>query len=132
MNAIFADTAYYLALLNSDDELHATALAATGTIQNAVVTTAWVLTELADAMCRVRHRKLASQFIRDLRSDSRVTVVPFSQDLFDSGFELFDSRADKDWSLTDCISFVVMSERGIREVLTADRHFEQAGFTVLM
>jgi predicted nucleic acid-binding protein len=71
-------------------------------------------------------------FIRDLQHDSRVTIVPPSFDFFERGFDLFCARVDKDWSLTDCISFVVMQERGLTEALTADRHFEQAGFTILL
>jgi predicted nucleic acid-binding protein len=48
------------------------------------------------------------------------------------GIQLYDSRPDKQWSLTDCISFVVMQDRGIVEALTGDHHFEQAGFTALL
>jgi predicted nucleic acid-binding protein len=131
MQAVFADTAYYLALLNQNDEYHAAAVARSREITS-VVTTAWVLTELADAMCRPRHRGLVSEFIRDLRNDSRVTIVELSTDLFDRGLELFESRADKNWSLTDCISFLVMQQRGLSESLSADHHFVQAGFTILL
>jgi uncharacterized protein len=83
-------------------------------------------------MCRPRHRGLVSEFIRDLRNDSRVTIVELSTDLFDRGLELFESRADKNWSLTDCISFLVMQQRGLSESLSADHHFVQAGFTILL
>ena len=53
-------------------------------------------------------------------------------ELFDEGFDLYCRRPDKDWSLTDCVSFVVMQQRGLREAFTADRHFEQAGFVALL
>ena len=46
----------------------------------------------------------------------------------EEGLGLYESRPDKEWSLTDCISFVVMKKEGIVEALTEDRHFEQAGF----
>jgi predicted nucleic acid-binding protein len=131
MPAVFADTAYYLALLNENDEYHAAAVARSSEISS-VVTTAWVLTELADAMCRPRHRQLVSEFIRDLRNDSRITIVELSADLFDRGLELFESRPDKSWSLTDCISFLVMKNRNLTAAVTADHHFEQAGFTILL
>ena len=59
-------------------------------------------------------------------------LSPPSAELFDRGCELYTSRSDKEWSLTDCISFVVMKERGLTDALTPDRHFEQAGFKVLL
>ncbi len=70
--------------------------------------------------------------IENLRSAEDIQIVPASADLFDRGFHYFTERPDKEWSLTDCISFVVMNERGITEGLTADHHFEQAGFVALL
>ena len=67
-----------------------------------------------------------------LRNDSLVTIVPADKRLYDSGIALYRDRPDKAWSLTDCISFVVMKERGISEALTGDHHFEQAGFVPLL
>jgi uncharacterized protein len=131
MSAVFVDTSYYLALLNENDEYHAAALAKSGELTS-IVTTAWVLTELADAMCRPRHRQLVSEFIRDLRGEHRVTIVELSPSLFDRGMQLFESRLDKSWSLTDCISFIVMQDRNLTEAMTADHHFEQAGFAILL
>ena len=58
--------------------------------------------------------------------------MPASSELMERGFDLFSRRPDKEWSLTDCISFIVMSEEGITEALTGDHHFEQAGFTILL
>jgi hypothetical protein len=59
-------------------------------------------------------------------------MIPATQELFDRGVALYESRPDKEWSLTDCISFVVMADHGITEALTGDRHFEQAGFVALL
>lgn len=67
-----------------------------------------------------------------LRSEPLITIAPLDMETFDAGVELYRARPDKDWSLTDCISFVVMRERGITEALTGDRHFEQAGFKALL
>ena len=67
-----------------------------------------------------------------LEKDTEVTLVPASADLWRGGIALFAARPDKDWSLTDCISFVVMQERSITDALTADHHFEQAGFMALL
>jgi len=67
-----------------------------------------------------------------IRTDGQTTILPLSDESFDRGASFFAARPDKDWSLTDCISFVVMQERGITDALTADHHFEQAGFVALL
>jgi predicted nucleic acid-binding protein len=58
--------------------------------------------------------------------------LPLDSRLFDQGMDLMAKRLDKDWSLVDCISFVVMRNAGVLTALTADEHFQQAGFTVLL
>ena len=58
-------------------------------------------------------------------------VVGLDPKVQQAGFDLYESRLDKDWSLTDCVSFAVMTQRGLTEALTADHHFEQAGFRAM-
>ena len=130
--AIFVDTVYLLALINPNDSWRPKALEWAGQVSEPLVTTEAVLTEVADAFCRSDRRRWAIEAIRDIRSEPDCTCVPGSADLFTRGFELYASRADKDWSLTDCISFVVMRDRGINQALTADLHFAQAGFVALL
>jgi uncharacterized protein len=132
MTRVFADTFYYLALLNADDEAHQRAAAFTAAFAGIMVTTDWVLTELADGLAPLRSRRSAVRFIESLRNESAVRIVSASRKLLDRGWELYADRLDKEWSLTDCISFVVMRERRIQDALTADHHFEQAGFTALL
>jgi len=129
---VFADTAYYLALLNVRDELHGRAVALTPGFNDRMLTTTWVLTEVADALCRPAFRGTVVDFIVALRNDPQVTIVPASQELFNRGFDLFSRRADKEWSLTDCISCVVMQDRGLTDALASDHHFEQMGFRSLL
>ena len=69
---------------------------------------------------------------RSLVNHPRVKIVAAETRLFQRGVELFEQRRDKDWSLTDCLSFVVMQDEGITQALTGDKHFEQAGFTALL
>jgi uncharacterized protein len=97
-----------------------------------MVTTAWVLTELADAMSNPQDRNEFIETLKDLRANPRVRILPAEQSLFDDGIHMFAARIDKQWSLTDCISFVVMQREGIVEALTGDQHFEQAGFNTLL
>ena len=77
-------------------------------------------------------RPKAHQFVHYIRSSKNCTIVPASQDLFEAGLRLHGDRKDKAWSLTDCISFVVMEREGIRRALAFDHHFEQAGFEALL
>lgn len=132
MKTVFGDTAYFLALLNREDAWHAKAQSVTAKGGFAIVTTAWVMTELADAYSSVSHREAFLRFYRFLQGDPRTELIPASAELFDKGIELYACRLDKEWSLTDCISFVVMRDRRISEALTADHHFEQAGFVALL
>lgn len=132
MNAYFADTYFYLALLSGADAAHERAVALNRNLAAPMVTTAWVLTEVGDALATPAHRPLFLELLDALGSDPSVIVVPAAQELFERGVELFRDRPDKAWSLTDCISFVVMEEQGLTEALTADRHFGQAGFKCLL
>lgn len=130
MKAVFIDTSYYLALINSLDQHHAAVCRWTSSFSGSSVTTAWVIAELANAMSQSINRPFFLSLLRDLQTDARVSIVPPSEELFNLGIELFSKRADKDWSLTDCISFVVMQECGIVEAATIDHHFIQAGFSI--
>jgi predicted nucleic acid-binding protein len=132
MKETFADTFYYLAVLHQDDAGHARAWELSGRLTGATVTTAWVLSELADGLAAPATRGGFARLLTSLRADPTCIILPASQDLFERGLDLYQERPDKAWTLTDCISFVVMEERGIRDALTGDHHFEQAGFTALL
>ncbi len=132
MTPVFADTSFYLALLSEDDEHHDRAVQLALEIRRPVVLTEFVLLETGNSLSSVKQRHLFVELLPHLRSDSTVKIVPASSDLLQAGYELYCQRQDKEWSLTDCSSFVVMQELGLHEALTADRHFEQAGFVALL
>lgn len=132
MKRFFGDTSYFLALLNRDDALHGEASRITSQGGFTMITTAWVMTELADAYSSASHRDGFMRFYRFLKADAGTELIQASPELFDKGIELYSRRPDKDWSLTDCISFVVMNDHGIKEALTGDHHFEQPGFRALL
>jgi uncharacterized protein len=132
MTAIFADTFSSLALTNPRDQAHANAVAWTQAFSGNMLTTSWVLTEFADAMSDPRNRMEFVSTLRDLQANPQIEFVEPDPQLFEEGIQLYASRPDKGWPLTDCISFVVMRREGIAEALTGDHHFEQAGFVALL
>lgn len=131
MNAFLVDTSFYVALLSPRDQHHATAAKIAASIRRPLVVTEFVLLELANAFRATESRRRLPTLWDFLRTDPGIAIVPASSELLARGFSRFASRLDKEWSLTDCISFVVMEDRGITEALTSDHHFEQAGFSRL-
>ena len=131
MNRVFADTSYFLALLNRDDPAHRRAVAAARSAAQ-IVTTEFILLELGNACAKAADHADFLSLVEGLRASPRVHTVPLATELLDAGLKLLRQRPDKDWSLTDCISFVVMERNGLREALTGDHHFEQAGFHPLL
>jgi hypothetical protein len=132
MSAVFADTSYFVALLNPRDDSHARAIELTRARPDLMYTTAWVLTELANVLSKTGDRERFVRTLTALRSDQRTIIIPPSEEMFEAGVDYYGRRPDKEWSLTDCISFIVMAERQITEAWTADHHFEQAGFVAQM
>jgi predicted nucleic acid-binding protein len=132
MSALFADTSFFVAFLNPRDGAHQAAFGYMASSPQPLLTTTWVLAELGNFLARGPNRRLFAPFVRRLKAEPRVRIKPADEALFQKGLRLYASRPDKEWSITDCTSFVVMREEGLREALTADHHFEQAGFTILL
>lgn len=131
MKQVFADTSFYIALVNPADENHDQAIRLSQEWRRSV-TSEFVLLEVGNALSKVRSRGKFVAFLKALRANPNARIVPVSKELLDAGFEFYSQRMDKDWSLTDCISFIIMDRRGLRDALTADHHFEQAGFNALI
>lgn len=135
MSAVFADSGYFIALLQPDDRVHRSARAMSTDLEDdAIVTTEMVLVELFSHMSRRGEtaRLAAHSLVSELRNDPHTDIVPQTTEQFRAAAELYAARADQRWSLTDCASFLVMQERGISEALAYDRDFEQAGFVALL
>ena len=132
MRTVFADSFYFFALTNPNDPAHSRAVAFTKTFAGTQVTTGWILTELADGWAKPPQRAFFGAMLAKFRANPNARIEPCSDQLLQEGIDLYDQRPDKDWSLTDCISFVVMRKQSITEALTGDHHFEQAGFVALL
>lgn len=132
MTACFGDTSYYLAALIPRDAHHLQAKQLASMLRRPVITSEFVLLEVANYLSTTRARNKFEAFVEYLRTDPHTSIVPATSSLVARGVNMYIARTDKDWSLTDCISFSIMENRGITDALTADHHFQQAGFKTLM
>ena len=132
---LFVDTSFWIALLKPNDSYHARVMAWRIWLQREssnLVSTEAVWWELMNGLAHPATRGRAIESYRRAHAEPKLEIVPFGKALTESASNLYGQRLDKDWSLTDCLSFVVMEQRGIRSALTTDRHFEQAGFEALL
>ncbi len=132
MKPVFADTSYYVAMLGRNDAHHERAVDWSQRLLGRVLVTEYVLVELGSALSGPADRHLYVPFVEALLKDPGTIFVSASERLFREGLAWFAARPDKEWSLVDCISFVVMKQRRLQEALTTDRHFVQAGFRALL
>lgn len=132
---VFVDTAYVFALINSRDQWHAKARKWEGILteqRRPLLTSEFVLLEIADGLSAIRFRDHAVRVVDTLRASDHVEVVPATTELFEAGLERYRDRPDKERGLTDCTSFLIMEDHRVEDVLTTDRHFQQAGFRVVL
>ena len=135
MTYVFADAAYWIAILRSDDQWHRTALMAREKLGAVtLVTTEEVMTEALTGLSRYGSglRTEAVGMVRDILRSPEVRVAQQTHDSFLDGLSKYEQRSDKPYSLQDCITMNVMEAEGITEILTSDHNFEQEGFTILM
>lgn len=136
MKKVFADTGYWIALLNPSDDLHQKARRITAFFMPSleIVTSEMIFTELLNAFSKqgALFRRTAVNLINQSFGNPNIEIVPQTSDLFTSALELYNQRLDQAWSHTDCASFQIMHKLGIQEALAYDKHFEQAGFVALL
>ena len=134
MKLVFADTVYWVALINPKDEWRNQARSATALLNDVrIITTDSILIEVLNFFAEHGNeaRRRAVLAVEQLLKNPNAEVVPQTRDNFLAGITFYDARADKGYSLTDCISMITMRERNIANVLTHDHHFSQEGFTTL-
>lgn len=132
MNSTFIDASFFLALALKNDALNKRALAWQKFLRGPFFTSEFVLLELADGLSDVPFRSTAQALIHFVRSGKSMTVIPLGPQWLELGYQSYCRHADRDWSLTDCISFEIMHKHDITDALTHDHHFEQAGFRALL
>jgi uncharacterized protein len=132
---VFLDTSYFIALLDPTDQHHGAAQAWANWLElqrPPLVTTLAVLAEAGDAFGKRGRWERFEPILRKLLLDPVATCEPIDRALFEKAKNLHDRRLDKRWGLTDCTSFIVMAARGLRDALTSDADFLQAGFRALL
>lgn len=130
MNGIFLDTGYLIALVSKKDDLHKIAVKASKQFHGPFLTTQLVLVEIANSLSLPENRHLAVSIIEKIRDDPHTTVVSFSSEGFEKALAFYKKRSDKSWGMIDCFSFMTMAEFGIKQALTFDEHFKQAGYSI--
>jgi predicted nucleic acid-binding protein len=128
----FLDTSYLIALASHQDELHDVAVAWSMHLGGHFLTTEYVLCEFMNFLSSPMNRRKAHALLEEIRRNPRIEIAPSDPRLFTAGLAYHAGRPDKYWSLTDCISFVLMEQKGIGEAFSHDQHFEQAGFVALL
>ena len=134
-DSFFLDTAFAIALIFPKDFFHEKALELAKQVEKTkarLVTTRAIVIEIGNALSKEGLRKSAVELIDSMEADEMISIISISDGVYKDAFKLFRSRLDKEWGLTDCISFVVMKQQGITKALTTDQHFQQAGFITLM
>lgn len=135
MKETFADTSHFVAVLHPSDQMHEKAISVERSlIETRIITTDFVLIEVLNYFSEFReyYKTRIARAVELIISESNIQIIECSHEEFLKGFEFYNARLDKGFSLTDCVSMNVMSERNISEILTNDDHFEQEGFRILL
>jgi len=134
-NTCFVDSVGWIAILNANDEFHGKVDTEYKKLMESgfhFKTSTAVLNEVANALCKPEYRGSVVEFYKRLQKSHRVEIVFVDEQLWSFGWDLYENRTDKERSLTDCISVVIMKQESIRDALTNDKHFVQAGFNAII
>lgn len=128
------DATFIAGYLNPRDQHHPAAQKCMQVVKEAdeIVITEPVLIEVGNLLCSTLQRQRAAQFIEACYATENITVVSVDSELLNRALQFFRQHKDKNWRLTDCISFVVMHDRELNAAVSADNDFQQAGFRALM
>jgi predicted nucleic acid-binding protein len=133
-DSLLLDATFIAGYLNPRDQHHSAAQRCMPAVKEAdeIVVTEPVLIEVGNLLCSTLQRQRAAQFIEACYATENITVVSVDSELLNRALQFFRQHKDKNWGLTDCVSFVVMHDRELRTAVSADTDFQQAGFRALM
>jgi len=132
---VFVDSFAWIAAINKSDNYHEISLKILEELLNKqarLITTNYVVVETINALSKVKFRKTVIEFIDKLRKSPNVQIVKITDEIYNNAWTLYQQRMDKDWGITDCTSFEVMQMFNIRKAFTSDKHFEQAGYSLIV
>ncbi len=132
---IFVDSFAWIAAINKSDNYHEISLRILEELLNKhakLITTNYVIVEIINALSKAELRKTAIEFIDKLGKSPSVQIVKITDEIYNNAWTLYQQRMDKDWGITDCTSFEVMQMFNIRKAFTGDKHFEQAGYSLIV
>ncbi len=135
MKIVFADTGYWIALINKKDSLHKKARQVTLAMYPIkIITSEMMFSELLDSFSKqgLFLKQATLNLINRSYDNPNIDIIPQTSELFREALNLYNQRLDQQWSHTDCSSFIIMQNYQIREALAYDKHFEQAGFIALL
>jgi hypothetical protein len=133
--AVFVDSFAWIAVINKSDNFHKIALNIFEELLNKranLITTNYAVVETINALSKIEYRKAVIKFIYKLEKSPSVEIVKITDEIYYNAWALYQKRMDKDWGITDCTSFEVMRIFNIKQAFTNDKHFEQAGYSLLV
>lgn len=132
---VFVDSFAWIAVINKSDNYHRISLKTLEEFLNKhvnLITTNYAIVETINALSKVEFRKAVIEFINKLERSPSVEIVKITDEIYNNAWTLYQQRMDKNWGITDCTSFEVMRMFNIRKAFTNDKHFEQAGYSVVV
>ena len=132
---VFIDTFAWIAILNKSDTYHIESKNILKKLleeENKLITTNFIIVETINALSKQTFRKSVVKFINRIEQSSSVKIVNITEEIYKSAWLLYQNRLDKDWGITDCTSFEIMKLMNIKYAFSNDKHFKQAGFSILV
>ena len=134
-STVFVDSFAWIAAINKSDNHHEAVLRIFEELlgkQAKLFTTNYAIIETINALSKVEFRKAVIEFIDKLEESPSVEIIKITDEMYNNAWRLYQQRMDKDWGITDCTSFGVMKMLDLKRAFTNDKHFEQAGFSLVM